>query len=75
MRTEWIELVHDVTGHTGRFPNKPNVIAARRAKGWRLASEPAAPSEPPASPTDANNDESSTKSTRKARSRAAETEE
>lgn len=39
MATGWVEMVHDANGITGRVPNKPNVIAARRAKGWRLASE------------------------------------
>lgn len=68
MATDWVEMVHDATGGKGLVPNKPNVIAARRGKGWRLDSEPA-PS------TDANDDESNTKSTRKARSRAADTEE
>lgn len=71
MATDWVEMVHDATGGKGRVPNKPNVIAARRAKGWRLDSEPAPSTDVPAASTDANDDDSSTKSTRKARSRAA----
>lgn len=46
MATDWIEMVHDVTGGSGRVPNKESVIAARRAKGWRLTHEP--PVEKPA---------------------------
>lgn len=48
MATDWVEMVHDVTGGKGRVPNKESVVAARRAKGWRLATEKPASEKPPA---------------------------